>query len=352
MARKLWVGLDVGVETTSICVIGADGEMIHEAVCPTLARSVHREIVPLGCRRFGRIGLEAGIGTALARDLINLGYAVDVYETRQLSKFLRLRRNKTDAGDALGIAHAGRIASPLVSKVWLKSIECQSLAARLTIRRYLDKARMKAMNLVRKQLGLFGIRLAPRGRGTFTARAEREIRKTFGPTYNPLVADFGYVLAYIDALLARKMEIDRELRALALGNDLCRRLMEIPGVGPICALTFYAAIGEPHRFRRSSAIGAYLGLTPRVHQSGLTHRSGRISRMGDAATRGLLVQSSVIFMRFCEPRARLRTWAAEIEARRGKGKARVALARKLAMVMVSMWKNGTTFDPQLVETAP
>ena len=112
MARRLWVGLDVGVETTSVCVIDAAGSVLHEALCPTNARSVHREIVSLGCRRSGSVGLESGSGFGLARDLQNLGYTVEIYEARQLSKFLRVRRNKTDAGDALGIAHAGRIASP------------------------------------------------------------------------------------------------------------------------------------------------------------------------------------------------------------------------------------------------
>ena len=131
MARRLWVGLDVGVETTSVCVIDADGAILHETVCPTNAKYVHREIVSLGCRRSGTVGLESGTGIGLARDLRNLGYTVEIYEARQLSKFLRVRRNKTDAGDALGIAQAGRIASPLVSRVHLKSLECQSIACRL-----------------------------------------------------------------------------------------------------------------------------------------------------------------------------------------------------------------------------
>ena len=103
MARRLWVGLDVGVETTSICVIDAGGVVLHETVCPTNAKYVHREIVSLGCRRSGTVGLESGTGIGLARDLRNLGYTVEIYEARQLSKFLRVRRNKTDAGDALGI---------------------------------------------------------------------------------------------------------------------------------------------------------------------------------------------------------------------------------------------------------
>lgn len=351
MAKQLWVGLDVGVDTTSICVIDAKGVVLRETVCPTIARHVHREIVSLGCRRSGRIGLEAGIGIGLARDLQDLGYSVDLYEARQLSKFLRVRRNKTDAGDAVGIANAGRIAAPLVSRVYLKSIECQSLACRLKIRRQLNTARLNATTLIRRQLELFGVRIATGSPATFSVRVEEQIRKIFGRAPNALAADLKHLLAYIEELRAYKTRLDRDLMALALSNDVCRRMMDIPGVGPICALTFYAVVGEPGRFRKSSDIGPYLGLTPRLHQSGATHHSGRISRMGNAATRGLLVQSSVRFLRCCDPRCRLRAWATEIEARRGKGKSRVALARKLATIMVAMWKSGTSFDLQVIEAS-
>lgn len=351
MAKRLWIGLDVGVDTTSLCVIGAAGEIVHEAVVPTMAKDVHRQIVSLGCRRFGRIGIESGIGAGLARGLRDLGYAVDLYETRQLSKFLRVRRNKTDAGDALGIAHAGRIASPVLSRVHLKSLECQSLACRLKIRRHLNKARTTSVNLVCRQLELFGVRLAPGTPATFAARAEQAILKTPGLKPGPLAPDLRHLLAYIEELRAHKRGLDRELMRVALANDVCRRMMDIPGVGPICALTFYAAVGEPQRFNKAADIGPYLGLTPKVLQSGGTVRSGRISRMGNAATRGLLVQSSVRFMRAADPRSSLKAWAEAIEARRGKGKSRVALARKLAMVMLAMWKGGTPFDLRLAEAA-
>ena len=348
MAKRLWVGLDVGVETTSICVIDADGAVLHEAVCPTNARKVHREIVSLGCRRSGVVGLEAGTGVGLARDLRDLGYTVEIYEARQLSKFLRVRRNKTDAGDALGIAHAGRIASPLVSRVHLKSLECQSIACRLKIRRYFIKARMDAVSIIRRQLELYGVRIAPGSPATFHPRVVQAIRTTFGTSPDPLARDMRHLVDHVEAIRTHKIGLDRELKKIAFDNGVCRQLMEIPGVGPICALSFYATVGEPERFRRSSDIGPYLGLTPRLHQSGLVQRSGRISRMGNANARGLLIQASLRFMKCCDPQSRLRAWTSEIEGRRGRGKSRVALARKLATVMIAMWKKGTPFDPQLL----
>jgi transposase len=108
-----------------------------------------------------------------------------------------VRRNKTDAGDALSIAHAGRIASPLVSRVHLKSIECEALACRLKIRRHLNKARMDAVNLIRKQFQLFGVRIAAGSPATFNGRVEKEIGKTFGRTPNALAADLRHLLVQL-----------------------------------------------------------------------------------------------------------------------------------------------------------
>jgi transposase len=349
MARKLWVGLDVGVERTSVCVVDTAGEVVHEGACRTDAKSVHRELRSLRCRCNATVGLESGIGVGVARGLTNLGYSVQIFEARQLSKFLRVRRNKTDAGDALGIAHAGRIASPIVWRVYLKSLECQSLACRLKIRRQLIKARTDAVSLIRKQLELFGARLLPGRPAALRRNVEAQMRVAFGRTPDPLKKEIRYLLGYVEELRAYQLELDRELKQLALDNDVCRRLMDIPGIGPICALTFFATVSEPHRFRRASDIGPYLGLTPRLNNSGLIQRSGRISRMGHSATRGLVIQASLRFMRCCNPRSGFRAWTHEIELRRGKGKSRVALARKLATVMVAMWKNGTTFDPRLME---
>src|SRR3954452_14577364 len=129
MTRKLWAGLDVGVESTSICVLDDRGEVLQQGVCDTSIESIARELGWLKRRRHARIGIETN-GATIARGLRNRGYAVDLYETRQLSKFLNARRNKTDAGDAFGIAEAGRVGVPLVSKIHLKSLDCQWVQSR------------------------------------------------------------------------------------------------------------------------------------------------------------------------------------------------------------------------------
>lgn len=350
MARTLWAGLDVGVETTSVCVIDDTGEVLHEGTCRTDVKSVHRELVLLKRRRFARVGLETGVGTHLARGLRTLGYSVDVYETRQLSKFLRVRRNKTDAGDAGGIAEAGRLGASTVSRVHLKNLECQSLQSRLAIRRHLISLRVCAVNTLCRQLEQFGGRIDSCTKsGLLRDKVENEIKKLFGKAPSPLVADLRYLLGLAEELLIHQKAIDGELKRLSRQNELFRRFMEIPGVGPICALNFYAAVGEPHRFQKSSDIGSYLGLTPRVYQSGLTCRMGHISKMGNRTLRSLLVHASIRFMKCADPDTQLHAWALGVEQRRGRGRARVALARKLATVMVAMWKSGEPYQPKLLK---
>jgi transposase len=346
MARRIWAGLDVGVETTSVCIIDDAGDVLHQATCPSALTSVHREIARIRRRKYARVGVEASNAATLARGLRSLGYSVDLYETRQLSKFLRVRRNKTDAGDASGIAELGRLGASLVSKVYLKTLEAQALQSRLTIRRHLIRHRVSAVNLLCRQLELYGGRVSRSTRSMqLRAKIEVEIKTLFGRATNPLPPDFDYLLEHCEQLIAYQYQLDGELKRLAANNEVCRRFMQIPGVGPICALTFYAAVGDPHRFKRSSDIGSYLGLTPKLHQSGLTMRLGRISRMGNRTMRTLLTHASLRFMHASKQNSDLLGWASEVEQRRGRGQARVALARKLAVVMVAMWKKGEDYQP-------
>lgn len=344
MARTLWAGLDVGVETTSICVIDGSGEVLQETVCRSCLMSVHHELRWLRRRRSAKLGLEAANGWNLARGLRSLGYSVDVYETRQLSKFLRVRRNKTDAGDAIGIAEAGRVGASVVGKVHLKSLECQMLQSRLMIRRRLILERIKAQNLLIRQIQLFGGQLRRPTKSKLREEADRELKQLFGKTDPPFVRDLRYLIGHCEQLLRHQHEVDRELASAASANEICARFMQIPGVGPLCALSFYATVGEPGRFARSGDVGSYLGLAPTLHQSGVSLRAGRISKMGNKAARSLLVQAAVTFMRAADPDTPLRKWASAIEQRRGRGRSRVALARKLATIMLAMWKTGESFQ--------
>jgi transposase len=343
--KRLWAGIDLGVETANVCIIDHAGDVLHESVCPSRTEDVRHKLASFRRTRFESVALEAGGGTHVARGLRSLGYPVELYETRQLSKFLRVRRNKTDAGDARGIAEAGRISASLVSKVYLKSFDSQAMQSRLAIRRHLIRQRIAAVNMLGRQLELYGGRLRCKARiDSFRSAAEAEIRKVFRSGSRALVAELRYLADNCEDLIAHQRAIDRELERDAHENDVCRRLMEIPGVGPLCALTFCAAVDDPHRFSRSTDVGSYFGLAPKLHESGLTSKRARISKMGNKSVRSLLVHAATLYLIHCNPDSALRNWALCIEQRRGRAPSRVALARKLAVVMLAIWKNGSQFE--------
>jgi transposase len=257
---------------------------------------------------------------------------------------LKVRVNKTDASDAIGIAQAGRIACSVVSKVHLKTLECQSLQSRLAIRRCVIRSRVAAVNLLCRQLEVYGGRIAKAKQSLqLRHQVEAELRKLFGKAVTPLRNELLRLLDQCERLRAYQNTLDRDLFRLCSEHEICRRFLEIPGVGPICALTFYASVGDPHRFKRAADVGPYFGLVPKLYQSGLTSRLGRISKQGNRDARTILVNAGMAFMRCSSPECPLRTWAERIERERGRQKARVALARKLAIVMLAMWKKGENY---------
>jgi transposase len=344
--NRLWAGVDLGVETASVCIIDDAGEVLHEAVCPSGTEHVRHELSTFRRTRFATVAFESGVGTHVARGLRNRGYPVELYEARQLSKFLRVRRNKTDAGDARGIAEAGRISASLVSKVYLKSLESQSLQSRLAVRRHLIRQRVASVNMLARQIELFGGRLrCDAKRDGFRAAVEAEIRKLFPDRSSSLVAQLRHLADHAQRLAAYQRALDRDLEREARQIEVCRRLMEIPGVGPICALSFYAAIDDPHRFARVAKVGSYFGLAPRIRQSGLTSRKARISKMGNKSVRSLLVHAAGLYLHLEKEQSDLRDWTLRIERRRGRAPSRVALARKLAVIMLAIWKGGDHFKP-------
>jgi transposase len=153
----------------------------------------------------------------------------------------------------------------------------------------------------------------------------------------PLLALSAATRTYIE-------KFDNELKAIAHDIDICRRFLEIPGVGPLCALSLYSTVEDPTRFRRTAGVGAYLGLTPTIRQSGQLITKQSISKMGDAMTRSYLAQAALSHLRYGN--SSLTVWGGQLRLRRGKGRAQIAVARKLAVMMVAMWKSNERYDPQ------
>ena len=150
------------------------------------------------------------------------------------------------------------------------------------------------------------------------------------PLLRPLVA----VVEHIDSQVAG---LDREIATRAKASTACKRLMTVPGVGPLVALTYAAGVDDPARFKDSRTVGAHFGLTPRRFQSGEMDWSSGISRAGDAGVRRALYQAANVLIHHSRGWCALKSWAVRLAKRRGLGKAKVALARKLAVVLHRMW---------------
>jgi transposase len=331
-----YVGLDVGLEWTSICVIDQDGAVVWRGRIATEVESL-AAAVRTRAPEAALVGLETGaLSTWLFHGLCQLGLPVVCLDARDAKAVLARQLNKTDANDAFGLAQ-------LVRSGWYRAVAVKSLAAhrlQCLLRARLIAMRRDLANHLRGPLKVFGLKLG-RGRGQALVRRAREL-VAGDPTLEPLAES---LLAVWDATGRQIAELDRRALALARHSAACQRLMTVPGVGAITALAFAATIDQPQRFARSSSVGAYLGLTPKRHQSGEVDYAGRISRWGDGALRGYLYEAAVALLTRHRGSSALKTWAQALIKRIGYKKACVALARKLAVTMHAIWRGATDFQP-------
>ena len=229
----------------------------------------------------------------------------------------------------------------------IKSHDAYVTRALLTARDTLVRMRVRLENEVRGLLKTFGMMFGKRV-GGFKRRAEEIITRDLAVSPE-LVPIFEALMQARRDILAKIADLDRRIRMIARHHQTVRLLMTTPGVGPITAMAVVAAFDDAGRFRRSSSAGAYLGLTPRRYESGEISRNGRVSRRGDAFTRKCLFEAANAI--YCRKLGggRLRDWAKAIAERTGPRKAKVALARKLAVTLHAMWRSGTPFreDPAI-----
>lgn len=345
MARtSLWIGLDVGENEMAVCETDDQGNVTFESLLPVDVTALHTLLRPRK-RRIRLIGLEAGsCGTALSRSLRKLGYPVAIFEARQASRFLAIRQNKTDKNDARGLADIARLGRDSVSEVRLKTPECQRLRSTLVTRQRLIQLRLALEGTIRSLFRLNGGKLR-RAYSVVTLRryTSEEIRRLrkadridLSEDIEPLLELCVAIRGYIDAL-------DERLTKKAEGDPVCRRFLEIPGVGPITALCFYSAIEDPGRFRRNADVGAFLGLVPMVRQSGQSIARYRISKRGDAMTRKCLITAAQQHLRY--GKSALTAWGENLGERLRRGGVKVAIARKLAITMLAIWKSGDRYQP-------
>jgi len=347
VSKKLWVGLDVGEREMMVCVINADGMRVREEMIPASTAALDMLLRPMRRGNIAVVAMEAGsTSIRLARGLAHLKYDVAVFETRQLGTYLGIRQNKTDRNDARCIAEVARTGRGIVSEVLVKSSECQRVRSLLAMRQNFVRMRVSGESGLRGLLHLYGGKLSHSSTAKMLrlhvsaeiARLKKEEKIDLREEADPMLCVCEAMRLYLEGL-------SKKLAAMAKANPVCRLFMEIPGVGPLTALSFYSAIDDPFRFARNEDVGPYLGLVPRVRQSGATVARLRISKMGNNLTRSHLTSAAKMHLGKKSKETRLKTWGLKIRERRGSGKANVAVARKLAVLMLAMWKRSASFDP-------
>lgn len=333
---EYFAGIDVSLELSSVCVVDATGKIIREAKVASEPEALARFFGELGFPVV-RIGLEAGpLSQWLHAGLSQAGYETVLLETRHVKAALSAMVVKTDRKDARGIAQLLRMG--WFRPVHRKSSDAQEIRALLVGRKLLQAKLRDVEFSIRGILRGFGLKVGEVSKGRFAARVQELIA---GQAMLETVV--GAMLTARAGLHSEFMRLHRRMLTIVRGDEVCRRLMTVPGVGALVALTFKTAVDDPGRFTSSKAVGAHFGLTPKKYQSGETDVTGGVSKVGDAMVRTALYEAANVLLSRTTRFSTLKRWALEVAKRRGVKRAKVALARKLASVLHRMWVAGSEF---------
>jgi transposase len=333
-----YAGIDVSLECSSICVVDGNGKIVGEDKIASEPEALIGWFGGLG-QELSRIGLEAGpLSQWLYAAMKQAGLAVELLETRHVRDAFSAMPVKSDRNDARGIAQLMRLG-------WFRPVHCKSMAAQevraiLTARKLVQSKLQDVENSLRGILRGFGLKV---GKTTPRSFAGRIRKLVVGQPNLEVIAQA--LLSVREVLLREFNAFEKRVRGMARSDVRASLLMSTPAVGPIVALSYASAIDDPARFKSSKQAGPHFGLTPKRYQSGETDRSGRISKIGDAAVRAALYQAAhVMLTKPVKGCPQLKSWAMRIARRAGHNKAKVALARKLAVIMHRMLADGTTFN--------
>jgi transposase len=331
-----YVALDVSLREISVCVIDGKGAVVFEgktAAAPTALAELIRAKAP----KVVRVGMETGATSPwLFHALTAAGLPVVCMDARQAHAALSLRPAKSDRGDARGLAEMLRMG--WYREVHTKSVTSHERRAMLGVRHRLVTMGAELDAQIRGVLKTFGLILGTGNSDALIRRAE-ELTKSH-PVVSGLVAKLAEVRRLVVLQVAA---VDREIRRLVRSEPTLKRLVTVPGVGPVTAMAFVAAVDDVDRFQHARDVGPYLGLTPTRYQSGETDRQGRISRCGDTFTRTCLYEAAHVLLSKVQRFSPLKAWGTRLVRRIGAKKARIAVARKIAVILHRIWVDGTEF---------
>jgi transposase len=333
---KYFAGLDVSLAETAICIVDEDGIVAREGKAVSAPEDLVRWLAATGLT-LARLGLEAGpLSPWLHTGLQAAGLPAICIETRRMKGATAAMAVKTDRNDARAIAHAMRVGWFTI--VHVKSAESQELRFLLSNRRTLLEKRVAIDNEIRGTLKAFGLKVGAVGVAGFIARVIELLGDR--PRLLPMVQP---MLQAREALRQQSAALTKMVIEAVRASSVCRRLLSVPGVGPIVALTYATGIDDPARFAHSRDIGPHFGLTPRKYASGEIDRNGSITKAGDGAVREALVQAALTLLTRNRRWCALKAWGVAVAKRRGLHRAIVAVARKLAIILHRIWVDGTTF---------
>ncbi len=331
-----YVGMDVSLKETSICVVDDDGEIRCEGTVISEPKAI-AGFIKTNAVSAKRIGLETGPTTTwLWHELRALGLPVICIDARHAKAALSMQINKSDRNDAVGLARIMQCG--WYKEVQVKRLSCHEIRAVLNSRAQLVKIKRDLENQIRGLLKNHGLVIGKAGGNVFRRRVEELLGRhgLLWEAVRPLLEVREKVGGEIAALY-------RKLLGLARNDEDIRRSMTVPATGPMTALAFHSAIDEPARFRRSRSVGAYVGLTPRRYASGEVDWSGRISKCGDRMLRTYLFEAAGVLLTRVPQWCKLKAWGHRLWKRIGFKKAKIAVARKLAVILHRMWRDGTDF---------
>ena len=339
--NNVTIGIDLGDRKHTACVLSAGGEILAE----TEITNTRACLSAFAQRHPGAVFvMETGTHSPwVSRLLEALGHTVYVANARKV-RAISSSPTKSDQEDARMLARLGRADPKLLSPVKHRSESAQRALVRLKVREALVRSRVNAMNTVRFLVKSLGLQV-PRG-----VKATAFVRKFRGQADAATAALVEPLLQQLDALNARIKQLDLDLEVIADERyPATRQLRQLPGVGPLTALGFVLTVEDPGRFPATRDVGAYLGLVPRRDQSGQTDKQLPISKRGNVQLRCLLVNCAHYILGPFGPPSHLRAAGERIAARGGKSakkRAVIAVARKLAVTLLALWKSGAEYHPQ------
>jgi transposase len=336
---KTYYGIDLGVKSSTYCLVDEQGEVVDEGEV-TMDKECLKRV--FGSKEPMPMVVEAcPMAEWVCQYLEELGHEAVIIDARQAKAVIHSKR-KTDKIDAKKLAQICRTG--WYNPVHRKSTSARELRSKHTARKGLISTQKGLSNRIRGIFRLYGVQVGKVAQGGFYERVTSLLERVPEGLTDSLSA----LLRVWDETTKELHELTKRLEREVKQDKLCRHLMTVDGVGPITASTFIATIDDPGRFDNGDQVASYLGLVPREYQSGETHFRGRITKEGDQLLRSLLVEAATALLSRVKRRSNLKDWGQHLQKGKGFGKARVAVARKLACLLWAMWTSGKSFEPQWV----